>query len=144
MLSRFFCNGSPCTGGNDGFFMLILVPLTIVSESNLWENRWQKSARRKKYTEKVQQALKGHKIPLPCEVTLTRIAPRSLDDDNLVSAMKKIRDLVADHIIPGLAPGRADGDPRITWKYAQERGKPGEYGLKIEVKNENSGEVGNG
>ncbi len=53
----------------------------------------------------------------PLAVTLTRIAPRKLDDDNLAFAFKGIRDEVAAYF------GVDDADPRLTWRYAQERGK---------------------
>ncbi len=69
-------------------------------------------------------------ITLPCVVKLTRFSPRELDFDNLVYAFKSIRDEVADHILPGFAKGRADGDKRITWEYIQEKGP---YAVKIEI-----------
>lgn len=55
---------------------------------------------------------------LPVDVTLTRIAPRELDDDNLAYAFKAVRDGVADAL--GL---KNDRDPRVSWSYSQERGK---------------------
>jgi len=56
---------------------------------------------------------------LPACVTLTRIAPRALDvHDNLPMAVKSIVDGIAD------AFGVKDNDPRITWRYANERGRP--------------------
>ena len=70
-------------------------------------------------------------ITLPCTVTLTRISMFSLDDDNLSYSMKGIRDAVADKLLPGLAKGRADGDKRIDWRYAQEKGKIQK--LRIEI-----------
>lgn len=51
-----------------------------------------------------------------CVVTLTRQAPRALDDDNLASAFKAIRDGVA------AALGVDDRDPRVRWAYEQARG----------------------
>jgi len=60
-------------------------------------------------------------ITLPCKIVLTRVSPRSLDTDNLPCAFKWIRDAIADLIIPGLAPGRADGDELIEWVYEQEK-----------------------
>jgi hypothetical protein len=72
-------------------------------------------------------------ITLPCYVKLTRVAPRHLDGDNLQVAMKWLRDSIADHIIPGLAVGRADGDERIIWQYDQEKGLTRQYGVKIEI-----------
>lgn len=54
----------------------------------------------------------GHRLV----VTLTRIGPRKLDSDNVQGALKAIRDEVAARL------GLDDGDPRITWRYEQERG----------------------
>jgi hypothetical protein len=62
---------------------------------------------------------------LPVEVLLVRIAPRALDDDNLTFAFKGIRDGVAD------AYGVSDRDPRITWRYAQEKGAAA---IRIEIR----------
>ena len=72
-------------------------------------------------------------IPLPCHIKLTRLSSRSLDDDNLLFAFKSIRDYIADKLIPGLQIGRADGDKRITWEYAQETEK--KQAVKIEIYN---------
>lgn len=71
------------------------------------------------------------KFDLPALIRLTRISSRNLDSDNLQGALKHVRDCVADQILPGLAPGRADGDPRLQWEYAQKKGK--EQGVKIEI-----------
>jgi len=60
-------------------------------------------------------------------ITLTRIAPRALDSDNLASGLKAVRDGVAD------ALGVDDGTSRIEWRYAQERGKPGEYAVRVAI-----------
>lgn len=60
-------------------------------------------------------------------VTFTRIAPRELDDDNLRSSFKSIRDGVAD------AFGCSDRDPRLLFEYAQERGRPHEYAVRITI-----------
>jgi hypothetical protein len=61
------------------------------------------------------------------------VAPRSLDDDNLVTGLKTVRDTIADLLIPWLKPGRADEDGRILFEYCQKRGDPKEYGLMIEI-----------
>lgn len=60
-------------------------------------------------------------------VTLTRIAPRALDDDGWQSAAKPIRDGVADWL------GVKDNDPRFTWNYAQRKGRVREYCVLIEI-----------
>lgn len=62
-------------------------------------------------------------IPLPCHIKLTRVAKRYLDCDNLPVSMKYIRDAIADQIFPGLAPGQADNDKRLSWQYDQIKGK---------------------
>lgn len=59
-------------------------------------------------------------------VQFVRVAPRPLDDDNLAFAFKSVRDGVAD------AFGVADNDPRFSWGYSQERGKP--PSLRIEFR----------
>lgn len=56
-------------------------------------------------------------------VTLTRIAPRRLDGDNLQRACKAVRDGVAD------ALGVDDGDERIEWRYEQRRHEEHEHTL---------------
>lgn len=58
----------------------------------------------------------------PCRVTIVRIGKRKMDDDNLASSAKHVRDGVAD------AYGVDDGDERWEWRYRQESWKGGEYG----------------
>jgi crossover junction endodeoxyribonuclease RusA len=50
-------------------------------------------------------------------VRFTRHGKRTLDDDNLPTAFKHIRDGVADAI------GIDDGSARYTWEYAQVKSK---------------------
>lgn len=61
-------------------------------------------------------------------VELTRVSPRVLDDDNLRGALKATRDQIADEL--GL---KSDRDPRVCWVYAQQRGKPKEHAVTVEV-----------
>lgn len=69
----------------------------------------------------------GEILQLPAIVTLTRLSPGVLDSDNLQGALKAVRDGVAD------AFGMADNDPRIEWRYAQEKCKRGDFAVRIEV-----------
>jgi hypothetical protein len=84
------------------------------------------------------------RINPPCLVTLTRLAPRQLDDDNLRGCLKWVRDEISEQILPeyrnyyinkhGKAQrvaGRADADPRIEWAYKQE--KAPKMGIRIEI-----------
>ncbi len=74
---------------------------------------------------------KTQKATLPCTVTFTRQSPMEMDDDNFRYSLKAAKDCVADWLVPGLAPGRADGDKRINWHYKQEKGHP--FKLMIEI-----------
>lgn len=62
---------------------------------------------------------------MPCSVILTRVAPSNgLDDDNLVGALKAVRDEVAAWL------GVDDRKSReVSYRYAQERGP---WGVRIE------------
>lgn len=60
-------------------------------------------------------------------VTLTRISPRLLDDDNLRGSLKAVRDEVA-------ALLRVDDrDPSVRWDYAQQKGKPARVLVSVEA-----------
>ena len=63
--------------------------------------------------------------PLPATVTLTKLGPRAVDDDNLVSCWKPIRDRIAKMY------GIDDGDARWTWAYRQERARAGSVRVEI-------------
>lgn len=113
------------------------LPIRTVSEANRGSEHWTKVRLRKK---KQSQWVWAHwksvnpTVSLPCKVVLTRIAPRSLDkQENLPMAFKAITDTIADLIIPGKARGQADSDERIEWLFKQEKGKPKEYAIRIEI-----------
>jgi hypothetical protein len=110
------------------------LPLTIESEGNK-NDHWTKKRKRKKIQKaSIKILICNTKIKPPCTVTLTRIAPRTLDEhDNLRTALKWAVDIVADILIPGLRPGRADGSKDIKWEFKQEYGGVRIYGLKIEL-----------
>ena len=99
--------------------------LQVISESNSREH-WRKAHVRHKYQKlHIRLALLDNKIPqnLPVIITLTRLSPRKLDSDNLQTAFKYVRDTIADHFIPGKAPGRADDEPSFEWRYDQIQSK---------------------
>jgi len=110
----------------------IIIPIKIASESNMSEHWAQKRKRRKAYINAIKYYWFKHeeKITLPCTIYLIRQGPRRLDFDNLVSAFKCIRDLLADLIIPGMAYGQADNDPRLKWEYDQSKGN---YAVIIKI-----------
>lgn len=100
------------------------LPLRIESVANRREH-WATRARRTKAHRLAALAVPVH--PLPCVVTLTRVAPRALDDDNLASGFKALRDGIAARF------GVDDADPRIRFKYDQVRGKAKEYAARVHV-----------
>lgn len=108
----------------------VLLPIKIVSVANLREH-WSKRASRAKLhrsTAFIMLRAWGAPPAPPLTVTMTRIGFNSLDkDDNLPAAIKAAKDGIADWL------GLDDADPRITWKYEQQKGKRTEYGLIVEV-----------
>lgn len=61
--------------------------------------------------------------PLPVLVTMTRVAPGELDNDNLAGALKSIRDGIASKL------GVDDRDPRVEWACAQKKSRHSRKGL---------------
>ncbi len=111
-----------------------IIPVRIQSEANLSEHRMKKYARIKKQKNIIKLVIKNCNIKPPCRICLTRISPRELDEhDNLRSALKHVVDVIADVLVPGLKPGRADGCKEIKWEYKQAKGLPSEYALGIEM-----------
>jgi hypothetical protein len=111
----------------------IHLPIRTVSEPNQREH-WSKKARRVKDQRcttglVVRAELRRSKLSLDdgLVVTLCRVAPRTLDDDNLRGATKGLRDGVAD------ALGINDRDPRVSWEYEQRRGHAGEYAVSVTI-----------
>ena len=97
--------------------IVVLLPLHIHSNANKREH-WTKKAKRTRL-EKGTTALylsQIEKPALPVKVTLTRIAPRPLDTDNLASGFKATRDAVAEWLGADDKPGSG-----ITWAYEQAR-----------------------
>ena len=109
--------------------MIVTVPIRIESTQNLREHWAARAKRTREHRQAAWYSLRAAKAPhaMPCTVTLTRIAPRALDGDNLQAGVKGARDGVADWLQAD------DADPRITWLYAQAKGKPKEYALQVEI-----------
>ena len=110
----------------------VTIPLHTVSEANTQRSKWREKNRRTREQRLIvcctlKVSAKAW-LRLPVVVTLVRVAPRSLDDDNLATTLKADRDGVADAL--GL---KSDADPRVTWRYGQERGAAGEYAVRVEL-----------
>lgn len=116
------------------------VPVRLQSRANLDGSRhWRFRDRANKALKKLLGDTLEYEVPKDvraklaegCIVRMTRIAPRRLDDDNNRMAAKGVRDLIAQVLLGGQM-GRRDDDPRIEWRYGQERdGK--NYGLRVQI-----------
>lgn len=122
--------------------------LKTVSEANSSENKWVKARRHKLQKGKVKVAMRTQptftNLPecrdysdlTPCKirVIVTRIAPRRLDcQDNLPCSLKWVVDSIAEELTGNYVPGRADDAEWIKWEYRQEKSKPREYAVRIEI-----------
>lgn len=112
----------------------VTLPLRLESVANGSHGHWAARAKKTKAQRTGARLACEAQHPLavwqgePLVVLLTRVAPRSLDaEDNLPRAFKAIRDGVAD------ALRVRDNDPRLTWRYRQERGLPKHYEVRVEV-----------
>ena len=97
--------------------MRMSIPLKLDAWSNL-RGHWRTLEKRKRKEKDVTTtALMFHELPpLPVVVTFTRISIRSLDDDNLPTAFKYVRDTIAS------AYGTHDGPSApIRWVYEQRK-----------------------
>lgn len=102
------------------------LPIRIVSVANRREH-WSKRHKRAQAHKKA--ALMVPKASLPCQVTLTRVAPKAggwMDSDNLQTAFKALRDGIAARL------GVDDADDRVTWVYRQQAGPHYAALVKIE------------
>ena len=112
--------------------MRILLAIRTESEANLREN-WHVKAKRVQTQRSITRVMVKQKFGKATTgagytVTLTRIAPRALDDDNLPRSFKAIRDGVAD------ALGTDDSTrSNLRWRYAQEKGPPKQYAVRIQI-----------
>lgn len=114
--------------------LTIHLPMKLKSEANTSEH-WAVKKKRVDFQKLLVRSMwnKMVKEPfkLPVKVTLTRLAKMMMDDDNLVSAFKYVRDEIADLLKPGYAPGRSDGEGDILFAYKQQKNK--EYWIIIQI-----------
>lgn len=97
----------------------VRVPQLVTASPNGPHQHWSvKNRRVKRDREAVALMLTqvAKRPELPLVVTFVREAPRELDDDNCVASFKAVRDSVAQWLnLP------SDRDPRVTWRYAQQK-----------------------
>jgi hypothetical protein len=113
--------------------MTVSVPipgLRLVSEANQREHWSRKAARVKHQRAIVTLVLRGTvaaqmMLVAPLVVTITRIGPRRLDDDNATGSAKAVRDAIAAIL------GVDDRDDRVCWRVDQARGP---FGVQIAIR----------
>lgn len=114
---------------------ITVLPLRLVSEANQREH-WRVRNRRRVEQRHAAYMWLRHWMPtappLPLTITLTRVAPRELDSDNLVACFKAVQDGATDWLCGKPFAGE-DRQAGLTWQYAQRRGKPKEYAVAIAV-----------
>ncbi len=121
--------------------MIITIPnLKLVSEANRQQHWAARGKRAKAQRELASYYVRPYRdaIPIPATITIRRIAPRALDDDNLARACKAVRDGIADALLPATQGNQRrrwanDSDGQIAWRYEQRKGRPKEHGVEIEV-----------
>lgn len=107
--------------------MILILPIRTVSAMNAREHWRPKAKRVKQERETTAWMLRGKVCPsIPCTVTLTRMGPSNgLDDDNLASSNKGIRDEIAKWL------GVDDRSPLVMWRNGQERAK--DWAVRVEI-----------
>lgn len=106
----------------------MIVPVKTWSMANMrwhWARRARIARQQRQAAEHLVTAALNGRPAAPLRITLTRRAPRRLDDDNLAGALKHVRDGVAD------ALGLDDGDRRLVWRCLQEHSR--HYAVRVEI-----------
>jgi hypothetical protein len=118
-----------------GAIALTIPGVRLVSEANAHEHHWNRVRRVTAQHATVGLVLRARRPPpVPCEVRVMRLAPASLDTDNLQGSAKHVRDAVAAWL------GIDDRDPRVSWHVGQERSKT--YGVRILVRPWDPAQIG--
>jgi hypothetical protein len=112
--------------------------VATTSEANCSEH-WSVKSKRHRKQQEITKFYFMNFVPLiklPCRVHLVRLSPRKLDDDNLRTALKYIRDELSDLLIPPEKntyvtkfgkriplKGRQDSHRDLSWSYDQQHSK---------------------
>lgn len=113
---------------------VLIEGMRLESEANK-RGHWTKGAKRAASTRgavtmamRCRAMVPGLTLDKGVAVTITRIAPRPLDDDNNARACKAVRDGIADWL------GIDDRDERVSWRYEQRKDQRAHYyGVEIRI-----------
>lgn len=113
--------------------LTVTVPGLRLANTLNTRQHWRKradAAKRQRHVVRLMLSTKPRPVG-PVVVTITRVAPRSLDSDNLHGACKSVRDGIADwlQVDDGVAERKGD----VVWQVAARKGRVGEYGVEIVV-----------
>lgn len=113
--------------------MKLRIPHLKLESPNI-KKHWTKAHKTNKHQAfLIKIALNAVCLPsLPLTVVIHSIRPREYDYSNLVASCKFLEDCIADHLKPGLAPGRADGYGDIKFLHRQRKGGIREYAVELE------------
>lgn len=105
---------------------------SVLNTREHWSRRAKRAQAERALIRMRLAGVRGWPPALPVNVTLTRVGPRKLDDDNLQGACKPTRDGVAD------ALGVDDGSEDIQWFYSQEKG---DYEVRVKIESKSTQEI---
>jgi hypothetical protein len=125
-----------CLGpGQHAIYLDNLPTRTEKNTNEHWWTRAQRAQHQRSTTYRWLQHCLGLTCPLtlPCTVTVTRLAPGTLDSfDNLQSALSHVVDGISDYLAGEYLKGQ-DRHPDLTWHYGQRKGGAGQYGVEIHL-----------
>lgn len=105
----------------------LTLPLHLQTSSANLREHWATRHRRVKNERGLTaMRLRSQLITPVLRVTITRLAPRELDTDNIVGACKAVRDGIADYLRID------DRSPLVLWVYGQEKAKDHACRIRIE------------
>ena len=113
--------------------MLVTIPNLVTKSGDNSHVHWRTKAAKVKRERYLTRLFLGARRAWewPVVVTITRISPRPLDSAGLASALKGIEDETAAWL--GVDDGRAERAEAVLWIKLNERGKPKEHAVRVEI-----------
>ncbi len=115
---------------------VLTIPIKTTSENGYRRMqpmvRAQKTKRMRETLQLILQA-ELQRVTFPFRCRIVRLSAGTLDHDNLLGALKTVRDSIARFA------GVDDADPIATWLYDQEKVPMGTHGIRIELEDDQEG-----
>ncbi len=104
-----------------------VIPVRVTTESNAKENFWTKHRRAKNQRKIVAICVPRSQLPpMPAIVTMTRIGKGEMDDDNVASSLKHVRDEIAN--LYGV-----DDGPKSPLRFVVADQEKGDYAVRVTI-----------